>query len=138
MQWRLIGPHRGGRITSVSGVSSDPNVYYVGTPGGGVWKTEDAGQVWKPIFDQEHVASIGALAVAQSDPRIIYVGTGEQTQGDGIYKSTDAGATWTNIGLRETHVITGIVIDPRNPDIVLVATAGDHWSRHRTWNLQDR
>ena len=77
MQWRLIGPHRGGRITSVSGVPSDPNIYYVGTPGGGVWKTEDAGRVWKPIFDQEHVASIGALAVAQSDPRIIYVGTGE-------------------------------------------------------------
>ena len=128
MQWRLIGPHRGGRITSVSGVSNDPNLYYVGTPGGGVWKTEDAGQVWKPIFDQEHVASIGALAVAQSDPKIIYVGTGEQTQGDGVYKSTDAGATWTNIGLRETHVITGIVIDPRNPEIVLVATAGDHWS----------
>ena len=128
MQWRLIGPHRGGRITSVSGVPSDPNIYYVGTPGGGVWKTEDAGRVWKPIFDQEHVASIGALAVAQSDPRIIYVGTGEQTQGDGIYKSTDAGATWTNIGLRETHVITGIVIDSRNPDMVLVATAGDHWS----------
>ena len=128
MQWRLIGPHRGGRITSVSGVSSDPNVYYVGTPGGGVWKTEDAGQVWKPIFDQERVASIGALAIAPSDPRIIYVGTGEQTQGDGVYKSTDAGATWTNVGLRETHVITGIVIDPRNPDMVLVATAGDHWS----------
>jgi photosystem II stability/assembly factor-like uncharacterized protein len=128
MQWRLIGPHRGGRITSVSGVPSDPNIYYVGTPGGGVWKTDDAGRVWKPIFDQRHVASIGALAVAPSDPRIIYVGTGEQTQGDGIYKSIDAGATWTNIGLRETHVIKGIVIDSRNPDIVLVATAGDHWS----------
>src|SRR6202140_170997 len=128
MQWRLIGPHRGGRITSVSGVPSDPRVYYVGTPGGGVWKTEDAGQVWKPVFDQEHVASIGAVVVAQSDPRIIYVGTREQTQGNGIYKPTDAGATWTNSGLRETHVITGIVVDPRNPDIVLVATAGDHWS----------
>src|ERR1700676_1840839 len=76
MRWRLIGPHRGGRITSVSGVSSDPRVYYVGTPGGGVWKTEDAGQVWKPVFDQEHVASIGAVVAAQSDPRIIYVGTG--------------------------------------------------------------
>src|ERR1700733_13361166 len=120
MQWRLIGPHRGGRITSVSGVATDPNLYYVGTPGGGVWKTEDAGQVWKPIFDQEPVASIGALAVAQSDPKIIYVGTGEQTQGDGVYKSTDVGTTWTNIGLRETHIITGIVVDARNPDIVLV------------------
>src|SRR5271167_1033628 len=128
MQWRLIGPHRGGRVTSVSGVPNQPAIYYIGTPGGGLWKTEDAGQVWKPIFDQEHVASIGAVAVAPSDPRIVYVGTGEQTQGNGVYKSTDAGSTWTNIGLRETHVITGIVVDPRNPDTVLVAAAGDHWS----------
>jgi photosystem II stability/assembly factor-like uncharacterized protein len=128
MQWRLIGPHRGGRITSVCGVPSQPAVYYIGTPGGGVWKTEDGGQVWKPIFDEEHVASIGAVAVAPSDPKIVYVGTGEQTQGNGVYKSSDAGATWTNIGLRETHVITGIVVDPRNPDVVQVAAAGDHWS----------
>src|SRR5579864_413918 len=128
MQWRLIGPHRGGRITSVAGVSSQPAVYYVGTPGGGVWKTEDGGQVWKPIFDQVHVASIGAVVVAPSDPKVIYVGTGEQTQGDGVYKSTDAGLTWTNIGLHETHIITGIVVDPRNPDVVLVAASGDHWS----------
>jgi photosystem II stability/assembly factor-like uncharacterized protein len=128
MQWRLIGPHRGGRVTSVAGVPSQPTVYYIGTPGGGVWKTEDAGQVWKPIFDQEHVASIGAVAVAPSDPKVVYVGTGEQTQGDGVYKSTDAGSTWTNVGLHETHMITGIVIDPRNPDVVLVGAAGDHWS----------
>ncbi len=128
MQWRLIGPHRGGRITSVAGVASEPAVYYVGTPGGGVWKTEDGGRVWKPIFDETHVASIGAIVVAASDPRIIYVGTGEQTQGNGVYKSADAGKTWTNIGLSETHVITGIVVDPRNPDIVLVSAAGDHWS----------
>jgi len=128
MQWRLIGPHRGGRITSVSGVPSQPAIYYVGTPGGGVWKTDNAGQVWKPIFDQERVASIGAVVVAPSDPKIIYVGTGEQTQGNGVYKSVDAGLTWTNIGLRETHIITAIIVDPRNPDIVLVAAAGDHWS----------
>jgi photosystem II stability/assembly factor-like uncharacterized protein len=128
MQWRLIGPHRGGRVTSVSGVPSQPAIYYIGTPGGGVWKTESGGQVWKPIFDQEHVASIGAVAVAPSDPKVVYVGTGEQTQGNGVYKSTDAGSTWTNIGLRETHIITGIVVDPRNPDVVLVASAGDHWS----------
>jgi photosystem II stability/assembly factor-like uncharacterized protein len=128
MQWRLIGPHRGGRITSVSGVPSQTATYYVGTPGGGVWKTEDDGQVWKPIFDQEHVASIGAIAVAPSEPKIVYVGTGEQTQGNGVYKSTDAGSTWTNVGLRETHIISGIVVDPRNPDMVLVAAAGDHWS----------
>ncbi len=128
MQWRLIGPHRAGRVTSVSGVPSEPSVYYIGTPGGGVWKTENAGQVWKPIFDQVHVASIGAVAVAPSDPKVVYVGTGEQTQGDGVYKSTDAGSTWTNIGLHDTHSITGIVVDPRNPDIVLVAGLGDHWS----------
>src|SRR5579872_4877455 len=117
MQWRLIGPHRGGRITSVAGVASQPAIYYVGTPGGGVWKTEDGGQVWKPIFDQVHVASIGAVVVAPSDPKVIYVGTGEQTQGDGVYKSTDAGLTWTNVGLRDTHTITGIVIDPHNPKV---------------------
>src|SRR5580692_7216271 len=128
MRWRLIGPHRGGRITSVSGVPSQPSIYYAGTPGGGLWKTDDAGQVWKPIFDSEHVASIGALVVAPSDPRVVYVGTGEQTQGNGVYKSIDAGLTWTNIGLRQTHVITGIVVDPRNADIILVAAAGDHWS----------
>jgi photosystem II stability/assembly factor-like uncharacterized protein len=128
MQWRLIGPHRGGRVTSVSGVPSQPAVYYIGTPGGGVWKTENGGRVWKPIFDGQRVASIGAVAVAPSDAKTIYVGSGEQTQGDGVYKSTDAGATWTNVGLRETHIITGIIVDPRNPDVVLVAAAGDHWS----------
>ncbi|HXM63909.1 MAG TPA: hypothetical protein VN950_23815 [Terriglobales bacterium] len=128
MQWRLIGPHRGGRVTSVSGVPSQPSVYYIGTPGGGVWKTENGGRVWKPIFDQVRVGSIGAVAVAPSDAKIIYVGTGEQTPGDGVYKSTDAGVTWTNIGLRETHIITGIIVDPRNPDVVLVSAAGDHWS----------
>jgi photosystem II stability/assembly factor-like uncharacterized protein len=128
MQWRLIGPHRAGRVTSVSGVPSQPSVYYIGTPGGGVWKTENAGQVWKPIFDQVPVASIGAVAVAPSDPKIVYVGTGEQTRGDGVYKSTDAGSTWTNVGLHDTHMVTGIVVDPRNPDVVLVAGLGDHWS----------
>jgi hypothetical protein len=74
------------------------------------------------------VASIGAVAVAPSDPRIVYVGTGEQTQGNGVYKSSDAGSTWTNVGLRDTHIISGIVVDPRDPDVVLVAAAGNHWS----------
>lgn len=109
----------------MAGVPEQPNIYYFGTPGGGVWKTTDGGQVWEPIFDQEHVASIGAMAVASSNPNVIYVGTGEQTQGNGVYKSTDAGATWTNIGLKETHTITGILVDPRDPDVVLVAAAGD-------------
>ncbi|MGA8152066.1 MAG: hypothetical protein WB952_14025 [Terriglobales bacterium] len=128
MRWRLIGPFRAGRITSVCGVPSQPNVYYVGTPGGGVWKTEDGGRVWKPIFDSVPVASIGALAVSPSNPQVVYVGTGEQTRGDGVYKSTDAGASWSNVGLRETHVISGIVVDPRDPDVALIGAAGDHTS----------
>src|SRR4029077_7516056 len=99
MRWRLIGPHRGCRITAVAGVPSQPAIYYAGTPGGGLWKTDNGGQVWKPIFDQVNVASIGAVAVSPSDPNIVYVGTGEQTQGNGVYKSTDAGATWSNVGL---------------------------------------
>ena len=125
LRWRLIGPHRGGRVSCVAGVPEQPNVYYFGAPGGGVWKTTDGGRVWSPIFDAPHVASIGALVVAPSNPNIIYVGTGEQTQGNGVYKSTDAGATWTHVGLTETHTITGMVVDPGNPDVVLVAVAGD-------------
>ena len=128
MKWRSIGPFRGGRVTSVCGIPGQASVYYMGTPGGGVWKTNDGGQVWKPIFDHEHVASIGAVTVSPSNPEVVYVGTGEQTQGDGVYKSTDAGATWSNIGLRDTHIITWIVVDPRNPDIVVVGALGDSTS----------
>jgi photosystem II stability/assembly factor-like uncharacterized protein len=126
MRWRSIGPFRAGRVTAVCGVAGQPSLYYMATPGGGVWKTDDGGQVWKPIFDHERMASIGALVVAPSNPNVIYVGSGEQTQGDGVYKSTDAGATWTNVGLTQTHIITGIVVDPANPDVVLVGAAGDH------------
>ena len=90
-----------------------------------MWKTTDAGQVWTPIFDAEHVASIGAIAVSQSNPKIVYVGTGEQTWGNGIYKSTDAGATWTNVGLRDTRFVGEVLVDPVNPDVVLVAAIGD-------------
>jgi photosystem II stability/assembly factor-like uncharacterized protein len=122
LKWRLIGPHRGGRVTAVAGIAGKPAIYYFGTPGGGVWKTTDGGRVWKPIFDDAHVASIGALALAPSNPDVLYVGTGEETLGDGIYKSTDGGATWTNVGLRDTHHISAIIINPRNPDIVLVGT----------------
>ncbi|HEV2177822.1 MAG TPA: hypothetical protein VGW33_11585 [Terriglobia bacterium] len=125
MRWRLIGPFRAGRVTAVAGVPGDPAVYYMGTPGGGVWKTTDGGRVWKPIFDQERVASIGAVAVAPSNPNILYVGTGEQTPGNGVYKSTDGGDTWTNVGLRGTHFIQAIIIDPRNPNIVIVGATGD-------------
>jgi photosystem II stability/assembly factor-like uncharacterized protein len=125
MSWRLIGPYRAGRVTAVAGVPGNPAVYYIGTPGGGVWKTTDGGVVWKPIFDSEHVASIGAVALAPSDTNIIYVGTGEQTQGNGVYKSTDAGATWSQIGLQDTHYINSVVVDPRNPNIVIVGAMGD-------------
>src|SRR5438270_8222648 len=103
LHWRSIGPYRAGRVSAVAGVPSQPNVYYIGTPGGGVWKSIDAGQTWKPISDKVPVASIGAVAVAQSNPNIIYVGTGEvyadgsgQLPGNGVYKSTDAGQTWNN------------------------------------------
>jgi photosystem II stability/assembly factor-like uncharacterized protein len=124
MRWRLIGPHRAGRVTGVAGIPGDPSTYYMATPGGGVWKTTDAGEVWFPIFDEQHVASIGAIAIAPSNPKIIYVGTGEQTAGDGVYKSTDAGATWTNIGLKESRYISSIIVDPRNPDIIIVGVLG--------------
>ncbi len=125
MRWRLIGPFRGGRVTAVAGIPGQPAVYYMGTPGGGVWKTTDGGRVWKPIFDRERVASIGALAIAESDPRIVYVGTGEQTAGNGVYKSADGGATWQNIGLANTHYIQAVLVDPRNPNIVIVGATGD-------------
>lgn len=125
MRWRLIGPYRAGRVTAVAGIPANPAVYYIGTPGGGVWKTTDGGTVWKPIFDAAHVASIGAVALAPSDTNIVYVGTGEQTEGNGVYKSADAGATWTQIGLQETHYINTVLIDPRNPDIVIVGAMGD-------------
>jgi photosystem II stability/assembly factor-like uncharacterized protein len=124
MRWRLIGPHRAGRVTAVAGIPGNPAIYYMGTPGGGVWKTTDGGDVWQPIFDDQRVASIGAVAIAPSNPNVLYVGTGEQTRGNGIYKSTDAGATWTHVGLEKTNYITSILIDPRNPDIVLVGALG--------------
>jgi photosystem II stability/assembly factor-like uncharacterized protein len=124
MKWRLIGPHRGGRVSAVAGIPGDPATFYMGTPGGGVWKTTDAGQVWKPISDSVPVASIGAIAVAPSNPNIIYVGTGEQTPGNGVYKSTDAGATWSHIGLDDTRYISSIFVDPRNPEIVVVGVLG--------------
>lgn len=125
MRWRLIGPYRAGRITAVAGIPGNPAVYYIGTPGGGVWKTTDGGIVWKPIFDSEHVASIGALALAPSNTNVIYVGTGEQTEGNGVYKSTDAGATWASLGLTDTHYINTVLVDPRNPNVVLIGAMGD-------------
>ena len=124
MRWRLIGPYRAGRVSAVAGIPDDPTTYYMGTPGGGIWKTTSGGTVWKPIFDDEHVASIGDIAIAPSNPKIIIVGTGEQTDGDGVYRSTDAGATWTNIGLKDSRYISTVIINPRNPDIILVGVLG--------------
>src|SRR6266568_4809751 len=130
MKWRMIGPFRGGKVNAVAGVPGNPGVYYFGANGGGVWKTTDGGTVWKPIFDEEPVASIGALTLAPSNPNIIYVGSGENnlyadiTYGNGVYKSNDAGATWQHLGLEDTRHIARILIDPRNPDIVLVAAMG--------------
>ncbi len=130
LRWRMIGPHRGGRTVAVSGVASQPNVYYFGGVAGGVWKSVNGGITWEPIFDSQPIASIGALAVAPSNPDIIYVGTGESdfrsdlTYGNGVYKSTDAGRTWKNIGLKDSQHISRIVIDPRNPDVVMVAAMG--------------
>ncbi len=124
MRWRLIGPYRAGRVSAVAGIPGNPAVYYMGTPGGGVWKTTDGGRVWKPIFDEERVASIGAVAIAPSNPDIVYVGTGEQTEGNGMYKSADAGATWTHIGLEDTKYISAVIVDPRDPNIVVVGVLG--------------
>lgn len=130
MKWRLVGPFRGGRAESAAGVPGDPSVYYFGAVAGGVWKTTDGGMTWTPIFDRESVSSIGAIAVAPTNPNIVYVGTGEQclrndiSFGDGIYKSLDGGKTWTNIGLRDSQHIATILVDPSNPDIVFVAAIG--------------
>ena len=128
LQWRLIGPFRAGRVTAVTGVPGNTAMYYIGTPGGGVWKTTDGGQVWRPIFDDARVASVGALAVAPANPNIIYVGTGEQTVGNGMWKSTDAGATWKPIGLEKTRFISTVLVDAKNSDVVLVAALGDRVS----------
>lgn len=129
MSWRLIGPYRSGDVYAVAGVPGNPNVYYVGLPEGGVWKTKDGGTVWEPIFDAEHVPSIGAVAVSPSDPNIVYVGTGDAsiwsfTPGRGVYKSTDGGKTWQNVGLQKTLYINSVLVDPRNPNVVLVGALG--------------
>ena len=125
LSWRLIGPFRGGRVSAVSGIAGDPKTYYMGTPGGGVWKTTNSGVTWKAIFDDAHVASIADLVVAPSDPNIIYVATGEQFPGNGLWKSTDAGATWTNIGIHESRTIPSILVDPKDAATVYVAAVGD-------------
>ena len=130
MRWRMIGPFRGSRTKAASGVASRPNVFYFGVANGGVWKTTDYGRIWRPIFDDQPTGSIGAIAVSESDPDVVYVGSGEGNQrpdlsvGDGIYKSIDAGRTWTHLGLRDGQQIPQIIIDPRNPDRLFVAVLG--------------
>src|SRR5208282_3799115 len=130
MKWRQIGPFRGGRVAAVTGVPGDASTWYFGAVAGGVWKSTDVGVTWKPIFDAQKNSSIGAMAVAASDHNILYVGTGEAnirgdvTYGDGVYKSIDGGRTWKNVGLKDTRHIGAIAIDPRNPDIALVAALG--------------
>ena len=130
MQWRMIGPFRGGRTRAVCGVPSQPNVFYIGVVDGGVWKTDDYGRTWTPIFDHEPTQSIGAIAVAPSDPNIVYVASGEGLQrpdlsvGDGIYKSTDAGKTWAHLGLRDGQQIPALAVDPHNPNRLFAAVLG--------------
>src|SRR5215472_8331587 len=131
LNWRLIGPFRGGRAVAVAGVTSQPNVYYFGATGGGVWKTTDSGAVWQPVSDGFFkTGSVGAIGVCESDANVIYAGMGESpirgnvTYGDGVYKSTDAGKTWKNVGLRDSQQISRVRVHPRNPDIVYVAAQG--------------
>jgi photosystem II stability/assembly factor-like uncharacterized protein len=130
MRWRCIGPFRGGRTVAISGVPHQPNVFYMAAVNGGVWKTTDFGNTWNAIFDDQPTGSVGALAVAPSDPSVIYVGSGEGLQrpdlatGDGIYKSTDAGKTWRHLGLRDAQQIAAILVDPKDANRVFVAALG--------------
>jgi photosystem II stability/assembly factor-like uncharacterized protein len=130
LHWRLIGPFRGGRVLAVAAAPDEARRFYFGAVNGGVWKTDDAGRTWTPIFDAEPVGSIGAIAVAPSAPSTLYVGTGEAdmrsdiAQGVGMFKSTDGGASWSQIGLKDTQAIGKILVDPRDPKVVLVAALG--------------
>jgi photosystem II stability/assembly factor-like uncharacterized protein len=130
LHWRMVGPYRGGRTRAAAGVASQPNVFYIAQVNGGVWKTDDYGRTWSPIFDSQPTQSIGAIAVAPSNPNVIYVGSGEglhrpdQSIGNGMYKSTDAGRTWTHIGLRDAQSIPQIAVDPKNPNRVFAAVLG--------------
>ena len=138
LTWRSVGPYRGGRVLAVSGVPGEPEHFYFGAVNGGVWETRNAGRTWTPIFDSVPVGSIGALAVAPSDPRVIYVGTGEPdmrsdiAQGAGVYRSDDAGASWRLLGLEDSQQIGRILVDPANPDVLLVAALGHPYGPSET------
>ncbi|MBV8817110.1 MAG: hypothetical protein JO022_02065, partial [Acidobacteriaceae bacterium] len=135
LKWRLIGPFRGGRVAAVTGVDSQPEVYYFGAVGGGVWKTTNGGLDWQPVSDGQPfgTSSVGAIAVSESDPNVVYAGMGEYdirgnvSHGDGVYKSIDAGKTWKHIGLENTRQISRILVHPRNSDLVYVAALGHVW-----------
>src|SRR5205807_1815666 len=130
MKYRLIGPFRGGRSLTAAGIPGDPNTYYFGGTGGGVWKSTDGAMTWSSVFDKEGTSSIGSLAAANSNPNVIYVGTGEAcirgniSHGDGIYKTLDGGKTWKNVGLRDSRAVGKVIVNPTNPDIVFVAALG--------------
>ncbi|MGZ8853164.1 MAG: WD40/YVTN/BNR-like repeat-containing protein, partial [Thermoanaerobaculia bacterium] len=130
LHWRSIGPFRGGRVLAVSGISAEPDHFFFGSVNGGVWETRDAGRTWQPIFDWQPIGSIGALAVADSNPKVIYAGSGEAdmrsdiAQGDGMYKSIDGGKTWSHIGLADSQQIGRVIVHPENPDVVYVAALG--------------
>src|SRR5204862_3403045 len=130
MRWRCIGPFRGGRTVGAAGVPGKPGLFYAGVNNGGVWETDDYGRTWRPIFDGQPTQSIGAIAVAPSDPNVIYAGSGEGLQrpdlsvGDGVYRSTDAGKSWKRVGLREAQQIAAIAIDPSDPKTLFIAALG--------------
>jgi photosystem II stability/assembly factor-like uncharacterized protein len=135
VHWRSVGPYLGGRVTSLAGVPAEPSLFYMATAGGGVWKTKDYGHNWQNISDKYFkTGSVGAIAIAPSNPKVIYAGTGDPAirntflTGDGMYKSTDAGKTWSRIGLESTEVISQIIVDPNDPDVVYVAAMGHVWA----------
>ena len=136
LKWRAVGPFRAGRVNAIAGVAGQPGTFYMGSVGGGLWKTTNIGRTWTPIFDGNNVASIGAIAVAPSNPDVLYVGTGEADMrdsiafGDGMYKSTDAGKTWKHIGLESTRQIGRVIVHPRDPNIVFVAALGHVYGPH--------
>ena len=130
--WRSIGPFRGGRVAAVSGAVGQSGTFYMGLPLGGVWKTTSAGRTWYPVFDDvKEASSVGSVEVAPSDPNVIYVGMGDLitgggiNEGNGMYKSTDAGKTWQHLGLDDTKQIPAILVDPKNPNLVLIAAQGN-------------